>query len=256
MNVAVNWLPETAFLFFLIFARVGAILMLMPALGEMLIPARMRLSFAIVFTLVLFPIISPQLPRLPTDVTGVTVLLVHELVIGLILGTIMRIITMAAAVAGSVIAFQAGLSIAQTADPTQGGVQGAVIGNFLGMVGVVLIFATNLHHVALYAIRDSYQIFAPTDPLMFGDAADMALRSAAGAFIVGVQMSAPFIVLGLVFYLGMGILGRMMPQLQVFFVAMPVTIAAGMVLLALLLTMMMGWYLTHYEAELAVFRGS
>jgi flagellar biosynthetic protein FliR len=186
----------------------------------------------------------------------VVALVVHELVVGLILGGIMRLITMAAAIAGSVIAFQAGLSVAQTADPTQGGVQGAVIGNFLGMLGVALIFATNLHHVALYAIRDSYEIFSPTDPLMFGDAAEMALNSAAGAFIVGVQMSAPFIVLGLVFYLGMGILGRMMPQLQVFFVAMPVTIIAGMVLLALLLTMMMGWYLTHYDAQLALLRGS
>ncbi len=62
---------------------------------------------------------------------------------------------------------------------------------------------------------------------MFGDAAEMALRSAASAFVIGVQMSAPFIVLGLVFYLGMGILGRMMPQLQVFFVAMPATIMVG-----------------------------
>ena len=138
---------------------------------------------------------------------------------------------MAAAVAGSVIAFQAGLSIAQTADPTNGGVQGAMIGNFLALLGMTLIFATDLHHVALLAIKDSYLIFSPTDPLMFGDAAEMALQSAAGAFVIGVQMSAPFIVLGLVFYLGMGILGRMMPQLQVFFVAMPATIWVGLVLL-------------------------
>ena len=62
-------------------------------------------------------------------------------------------------------------------------------------------------------------------------------------------------MLGLVFYLGMGILGRMMPQLQVFFVAMPATIWVGLILLALLLTMMMGWYLTHFESELAMLRG-
>ncbi|MEO6394650.1 MAG: flagellar biosynthetic protein FliR [Devosia sp.] len=256
MTASVNWLPETAFLFFLIFARVGTILMLLPALGEMIIPARLRLSFATVFSLVLYPIISPGLPRLPSETLAVGALVMHELAIGLILGAITRLITMAAAVAGSVIAFQAGLSVAQTADPTQGGVQGAIIGNFIGMLGVTLIFATNLHHVALYAVRDSYMIFAPTDPLMFGDAAEMAIRSAASAFVIGVQMSAPFIVLGLVFYLGMGILGRMMPQLQVFFVAMPATIWVGLALLALLLAMMMGWYLTHFEEQLSVFRGS
>ena len=91
--------------------------------------------------------------------------------------------------------------------------------------------------------------------MMFGDAAQMAIEAVAGAFVIGVQMWAPFIVFGLVFYLGLGILGRLMPQLQVFFIAMPATIAVGLVLFALLLAMMMGWYLMHFEDELAMLRG-
>jgi len=254
--ISLNWLPATAYLYILIFARVGTILMLMPALGEMTIPAQMRLAFALVFSLVLYPLVSPTLPELPGDVVQVLVYLLHELAIGLILGAITRLITMAAAVAGSVIAFQTGLSGAQGADPTNSGAQGALIGAFLSMLGVTLIFATDLHHVALEAIRDSYMVFSPKEPLMFGDAAQLALQSVASAFVIGIQMSAPFIVLGLVFYLGMGILGRMMPQLQVFFVVMPATIWIGLILFALLLAMMMGWYLTHFENELAQFRGA
>ena len=68
-------------------------------------------------------------------------------------------------------------------------------------------------------------------------------------------MSAPFIVLGLVFYLGMRLLARMMPQLQVFFVIMPASIWVGLILVAILLAMMMGWYLTHFQNELQMFRG-
>ena len=254
--ISLNWLPATAYLYILIFARVGSILMLMPALGEMTIPARMRLSFALVFSLVLFPLISPSLPPLPDNILTVLVYLLHELAVGLILGAITRMVTMAAAVAGSVIAFQTGLSGAQGPDPINGGAQGALIGAFLSILGVTLIFATDLHHEALMAIRDSYMIFSPREPLMFGDAAQLAIHSAASAFVIGIQMSAPFIVLGLVFYLGMGLLGRMMPQLQVFFVAMPATIWVGLILFALMLTMMMGWYLTHFEADLAQLRGA
>jgi flagellar biosynthetic protein FliR len=254
--ISLNWLPATAYFYVLIFARVGSILMLLPALGEMTIPARMRLSFGLVFSLVLYPLVQPSLPALPADVLQVLVYLFHELAVGLIFGSIVRLVTMAAAVAGSVIAFQTGLSGAQGADPVNGGAQGALIGAFLSMLGVTLIFATDLHHVELMAIRDSYMIFSPKEPLMFGDAAQMAIQSAASAFVIGVQMSAPFIVLGLVFYLGMGLLGRMMPQLQVFFVVMPATIWVGLILVALLLTMMMGWYLTHFENELAQFRGA
>jgi flagellar biosynthetic protein FliR len=252
--VVVNWLPQTAYFFILIFARVGTILMLTPALGEAAIPARMRLTFALAFCLVLFPLLSPSLPRLPVDMLAVFALIFHEVVVGLIIGSITRLITMATQVAGSAIAFMAGLSFAQTADPTQSGVQGVLIGSFLSMLGVTLIFATDLHHVALAAIYDSYKYFSPTAPLMFGDAADMAIKAIAGAFIVGLQMSAPFIVFGLVFSLGLGILSKLMPQLQVFFIAMPANILMGIVLFALLLSMMMGWYLTHFEASLAALR--
>ena len=164
--------------------------------------------------------------------------------------------TAVVAIAGATIAYQVGLSGALGADPANGGIQGVILGSFLAMLGVALIFATNLHHVALYAIRDSYMIFSPSEPIMWGDAAQMAIKATAAAFVIGIQMSAPFLVLGLVFYLGMGLLGRMMPQLQVFFVAMPATIWVGLALFALLLTMMMGWYLTHFESELAVLRGA
>lgn len=254
--ISLNWLPETAYLYLLLFARVGTILMLIPALGEQIIPARMRLSFALVFSLVLYPLVTPSLPPLPAGLVELIVLLLHELVIGLILGGVTRIVVMSAQVAGAIIAFQAGLSIAQAADPTNGGIQGAIIGSFLSFLGITLIFATDLHHVALAAVFDSYMIFSPTDPLMFGDAAQLAIESISSAFVIGVQMSAPFIVFGLVFYLGMGVLARMMPQLQVFFIAMPATISVGLVLLALLLSMMMGWYLMHFEGELATLRGA
>ena len=254
--ISLNWLPETGFLYFLIFARVGTMLMLIPALGEQVIPARMRLSFALAFALVLYPLLTPSLPSMPAGLWEMATLVLHELAVGLILGAVSRIVVMGTQVAGSVIAFQMGLSVAQAADPTNGGVQGAIIGSFLSFLGIALIFATDLHHVALAAIHDSYMIFSPTTPLMFDDAAQMAIEVVSGAFVIGVQMSAPFIVFGLVFYLGVGLLGRLMPQLQVFFIAMPATIAVGLMLLAILLAMIMGWYLMHFEASMAMLRGS
>jgi flagellar biosynthetic protein FliR len=255
LTIGLGWLPQTAFIYILLFARIGAILMLMPALGEQMIPARMRLSFALAFTLVLYPLLSPSMPALPGDSMAVIGLVFHELAIGLMLGAIVRVTVMSTQVAGAIVAFQSGLSTAQSADPTQSGVQGAVFGSFLSFVGVTLIFATNLHHVALAAICDSYMVFTIDSPLMFDDAAQLMIKTVAHAFIIGVQMSAPFIVFGLVFNLGAGILARLMPQMQVFFVLMPANIIGGLILFALLLTMMMGWYLSSFEEHLAMWRG-
>ena len=255
MTIGLDWLPNTAFLYILLFTRIGAILMLMPALGDDMIPMRMRLSFALAFTLVVYPLLSPSLPAMPEDVMNIVGLIFHELAIGIMLGAIARITVMATQVAGAIIAFQTGLSSAMTADPTLGGQQGAVFGSFLSFLGMVLIFATDLHHVALAATYDSYMAFPIDTPLMFDDAAQLAIQTVAHAFTIGIQMSAPFIVFGLVFNLGAGILARLMPAMQVFFVLMPANIIVGLVLFALLLTMMMGWYISAFEEHLAMWRG-
>jgi flagellar biosynthetic protein FliR len=255
MTVSVDWLPQTAFVAFLVFARVGTMLMLVPALGDRRIPSRVRLGFALVFTLVLYPLVADTLPEPGANFIGIGAAIGHEIAVGLILGGTARLIVMAAQTAGATIAFQTGLSVAQTADPTQGGIQGAMIGNFLAVLAAALVFATDLHHQVLAAIFDSYIIFPPDAPLMLGDAAEMALEVVARSFVIGVQMAAPFIVFGLVFYLGLGVLGRLMPQIQVFFIAMPANIAIGFLLMALLLTMMMGWYLIHFENEISMLSG-
>ena len=253
--MTVSWGPDIAYYFFLVFARLGTIMMLVPALGEQAIPSRLRLTFALAFAFILYPLVLPQLGPVPDTVAGLAAALGHELAVGFILGGLLRLILTATQVAGAVIAYQMGLSMAQTSDPTQPGVQGAIVGNFLALLGVTLIFATDMHHMLLAGVYESYAYFPPDAPLMLGDAADMAVRIVAQAFMVGVQMSAPLLVFGLVFYLGLGILGKLMPQIQVFFMAMPANIIIGLILFALLLTLMMGLYMTHLENHFSLFLG-
>lgn len=255
MTVSLDLLPELAYLHLLVFARVGAFLMLMPALGETTIPARLRLTFALALSVVLQPLLAPGLPGMSGDLGGLVFPLLSELAVGLILGAITRIMVMATTVAGGIIAFQTGLSMAMAADPTQGGMQGAIFSSFLSVLGIALIFATDLHYLALAALVDSYTVFAPSSDIMWTDATEMVIRTVSRAFAIGVQMAAPFIVFGLVFNLGAGILARLMPQLQVYFILMPANIFVGLLLLALLLVMMMGWYLTAFEAHLSMLRG-
>lgn len=255
MAISLNWLPQVAFAYILLFARIGTMLMLLPALGEDSLPQRMRLSFALAFCLVVYPLLAPGLPTIPLDLPAALALLFHEIIVGIILGGITRLFVSSAQVAGSIIAFQIGLSSAMAGDMTQQGAQGVVFANFLSLLGVTLIFATDMHHMALAAVYESYSIFAIDAPLMFDDAAQFAIRAVSGSFLVGVQMAAPFIVFGLLFNLGMGILSRLMPALQIYFMAMPANIWAGLALFALLLAMMMGLYLAHFEQQLAVLRG-
>jgi flagellar biosynthetic protein FliR len=148
-----------------------------------------------------------------------------------------------------VVAQQLGLGFVTAVDPTQGQ-QGVIIGNFLTILGLALLFATNLHHLVIAALDDSYTLFVPGEVPLTGDMAALMTRTLAGAFRVGVQLSAPFLVFGLLFNIGLGLLSRLMPQMQVFFVGMPLSILAGFMMLFLLISAMMGTYLGSVEGVL------
>jgi flagellar biosynthetic protein FliR len=231
-------IPELATAFMLTFARVGTLVMLMPGIGEQMISARLRLGFALLLSLVLFPFTRGLLPQAAAPQAAVA-LLAGELAVGFVLGLSTRMVLAALQTAGNIVAQQLGLSFAMTVDPTMGGQQ-AAIGNFLTLLGLTLVFSFDLHHVAIAAIRDSYAFLPPTGVPGTGDAATLAVRAVGRGFALAVQLAAPFLAFGVLFNLGIGVLSRLMPQLQVFFIAMPATILAGMAVLLAVVGVMMG----------------
>lgn len=243
--MTIRLLPEVAVLYMLAFARIGAIVMLLPGFGETSVPQRIRLGLAFLLALVLYPITSRLYPSgLSTHATALTAMLAGELAIGLFLGMATRLVLAGAQVAGTTIANQMGLGFAMTVDPTQGQ-QGVIFGNFLSLMAVTLIFVTDLHIPALSAVSSSFTLFPPGQWVPVGDFAEVTVLLVAESFKVGLQISAPFLAFGLIFNLGVGMLQKMMPQFQIFFVTMPLTIGLGLLLFGLVLSTMMLWYLDH-----------
>ena len=249
MRIDISLLPALAAAFMLVFARIGAMVMLLPGFGEANIPVRVRLAIALALTLIILPLHRNAYTVSMTSIAPLLVLMVHEIIIGVVLGATARVTLSALAVAGSVIAQQLGLGFVTTIDPTQGQ-QGALIGNFLTMLGLTLLFATDMHHLVIAALSESYNAFSPGELMSSGDVAALATKAFATAFKIGIQLSAPFIVVGLVFNLGLGVLARLMPQMQVFFVGVPLSILGGFLILALVIATMMGAYLDYFGGVL------
>jgi flagellar biosynthesis protein FliR len=245
VRIDVSFLPALAAAFLLVFARIGTMIMLMPGLGEVNIPTRIRLGIALALTLILLPLHRAAYQINLENLAPLPVLLVHEILVGLILGATARVTISALTVAGSVIAQQLGLGFVTAVDPTQGQ-QGIVVGNLLTILGITLVFATDLHHLVIAALTESYTIFKPGELIPSGDVASLATRTFALAFKVGVQLSAPFLVFGLVFNLGLGVLARLMPQMQVYFVGAPLSILLGFLILVAVIATMMGMFLDYF----------
>jgi flagellar biosynthetic protein FliR len=254
MTIALPGLSGAVLVYLLVFARTGAMVMLLPAIGETSVPGRVRLILALAISLALAPTVGVSYPQqAPASVLALGLLIAQEVTAGILIGTMARIIMSALSVAGTLIANQTGLALAETLDPTSHGQQSVVVSNFLSLLGVVLIFATNLHHLAIGAIAGSYHLIPPGASLPTGDMAQLTIRLVSGSFALGFQLAAPFLVFGFAVNAAFGVLARMMPQLQVFFVAMPVNILVGFLLLVMLLGSMMTLFLDFYSGQMGTF---
>lgn len=245
---------EDIFAVALVFARVGAAVMLLPGFAESFVSPRIRLMIALALSVVVTPVVSYTLPPMPTGVFSGFVLIAGEIVIGIFMGAMVRLFVSALHIAGVVIGFQTGLANASFFDPSNAQ-QGSVIAAFLNLVGIFLIFVSDLHHLMLMSVADSYTVFRPGAPLPLGDFSQAVIRILSDSFSLGIQLAAPFIVVGCVFYAGLGLLGRLMPQVQVFFIAMPLQIILAFAIMAVTLSAGMLWFLSRFQDSLLALTG-
>lgn len=249
-----QWLPAQAFAFFLVFSRLGAALTFLPGFSEIYVPQRFRLLLAGLLTFVIAPVVMSRLPPIPQNVSGLLLLEGGEIAIGAFIGVVARTSFNALQTAGTLISMQSGLSAAVAFNPTTA-TEGALTASFLAAVALVIIFVTDMHHLMLRALIESYGLFPPGASFPVGDFADAETRLVASSFSLGVRISAPFIVFGVIFFLGLGILARLMPQMQVFFVSQPAQILLGLVIFSGTLVAAVTVFLGSFQDALSLFLG-
>lgn len=243
-------LTTGVFTFMLLFVRIGTAIMVLPGFSEAYVPTSIRLGLSLAITLALAPVVAQYVPPEPSEPLSLFLLVLAEIAIGLLIGGVARIIMSALHIAGTVIAFKSGLAYALTIDPAQG-VQGALIASFLSFLGVVVIFATDLHFLLLGAIADSYTLFTPGAYPPIGDFTQFAIEVTSAAFKMGIQLSAPFIVFAMVINVGLGVLARIMPALPIFFVIVPLQIWVAFLLLGLTMTGIVSYHAEFFEESMA-----
>jgi flagellar biosynthesis protein FliR len=236
----------------LVFARIASMIMTMPGLGDTPAPSRMRLSFALLTCLVVTPVVYPQLPVIPLTLSELTGDVVREVLVGLAIGAILRAFLAAMATAGEIISIATTLSFAQTANPTQAQ-QNTTLATFLSLMASVLIMVTDLHHLFIGAIVRSYTLFPFGHAPPVNDFAQLAIRTTGQAFAMGVQLAAPVLVFSLIFNLATGLVGRAMPQFQIYFAAAPLQVLLGLSLFAISLGVMGTYWLDRYRGVLQAF---
>lgn len=227
-------LPALAFQATLLVARLGAAVMVLPGLGEQDVPAMLRLGLAFALVALFLPGLRDALPAPPDDAARAVQLVGLEVVIGLWLGGLARLLVLGFAMAGQMVALLIGLTSALVADPHMGG-QAAVTARMASLLAALLVLSTGLYALPLAALAQSYALFPPGAPWPAGEAAEAVAVAAGRGFELALRLAAPFVFGAVVLNVSLGLLSRVAPQVQVYFVAIPGQALAGIALLALLI---------------------
>ncbi len=241
-------LPAEIFGYLLVFSRIGATMVVLPGFGETYVSPRIRLALALTITAVLTPALAARLPAIPAAPAALVLLLSGEILIGFFIGSVARVLLSALATGGAMLAFLSGFANALLFNPMLSD-QGALPAVFLSVLGLLLIFVTDTHHLMLMALSDGYNLFAPGVLPAFGDFADTLARLLADSFRIGLQIAMPFLLFGIVFYTGMGLLARLMPQMPIFFVALPAQIMLGLFIMMVSFPAALLWFLNYYQTS-------
>ena len=168
---------------------------------------------------------------------------------GALIGTVIQMVMTALNLAGMVISRSAGLMNAFVDDPISNS-QSAIVISLLNVMAVVLIFSSGLHGFMIMAIVDSYSLISPNEPFLMGDLLNTVVTVLNKSFHIGLQIASPFLMYALVFQVTMGVMSRLSPQMNIFFVALPLQILLGFALLTIALPAMMLVFLNFFDSNL------
>lgn len=226
-------LLSLAFAFMLVVCRSGAAVMLLPALGESDPPVMVRAGLALAIAVLLVPVVAPSLPKEPASFIGLAGMVAGEILAGGLLGWLARLIALALSGAGQVISLMIGQSSVLQPDPVLGA-QTAQVGRLFNLAAPVVILTSGLYAMPLNALAASYAVLPAGATLPSSDLAEIAVRTVGESFDLSLRLAAPFVLMSMLWQAGLGLLARLVPQIQVYFASLPGQLLGGLLLLALL----------------------
>jgi len=222
-------------LFLLVLTRVSGIFLLAPFFGSLNIPVYIRAGTAFAIAMVLFPVIDQQgIPQIPQSVVGYMLAVIVELIVGWLIGFVAYVTFAAIHMAGKLLDMQVGFAVVNVVDPTSGQ-QIPLLGSFLYNLGIIIFLVTNGHHMVISGLFESFQMIPVLGATFDLSISDLMVDMTGGIFVTGMKIALPVLFAILLTDVGLGVLARTMPQMNIFVVGIPAKIVIGLFVLSIAL---------------------
>ena len=214
-------------LFFLVFLRVGAILMSIPIFDSKGIPLIFKMGLAFAIGIVLFPLLKLDVVPMASDIFSLGISVVGEIFLGLTIGFSVKLIFAGIQLAGQLAGYQMGLALANVMDPATSE-QVPLLAQFNNLIGLLVFLSINAHYWFIKALTESYRLVPPLNVKFGSSLLEQLIQVSGNMFVIALQVGAPVIAAMLLTSVAFGLVARTVPQMNVFIVAMPLKIGVGL----------------------------
>lgn len=219
--------------FVLVLLRVSAMIVTIPVISEGTVPAKIKASLSIIVAIIIFPLVVSQVPSTKSfHLLQLIFLMIGEVLIGITIGYVARLIFAAIQIAGDVIGFQMGFSIATVIDPMSS-TQVSIITELKYLIAMMVFLTINAHHLFFQAIIQSYTVLPALSFHFSGQLMQYIFDVSMEMFVIAIKMAAPITAVMVFTNVALGIVARTVPQMNIFIVGFPLQISIGLIFLGL-----------------------
>jgi flagellar biosynthetic protein FliR len=218
--------------FVLIMMRVSPILFMMPILSSSAMPTLLKISLMLAVSLLLLPLVKIDLRLFPSDPYQFGLFMIAELMVGFVLGLSINLIFAGIQLAGELAGYQMGLAMATILDP-QSGMDTTLIAQFYYLLGLLIFLSIDGHHWFFRALFQSFSVLSPGEFHLKMGLYHHFLKLSAKMFIIAIKMIAPIMAVLIFTQIALGMIAKMVPQLNVLMTSFPLTICLGLIFLGL-----------------------
>jgi flagellar biosynthetic protein FliR len=241
-----NWSILQFQCFVLIMMRVAPILFMMPLLSSTNLPNLLKISLLLAVSLVLLPVVKIDVRHFPSDPYNLVFFMVAELMIGFILGLSVKLIFAGVQLAGEFAGYQMGLTMARILDP-QAGVNTNSIAEFYYLLGLLIFLAIDGHHWFIRALFQSFTVLSPGEIYLKPRLYQHFINLSGTMFIIAIKLVAPIMAVLFFTHIALGMIAKLVPQMNVLMTSFPLTICLGLVFLGLSLEWLVPYLKTLLE---------
>jgi flagellar biosynthetic protein FliR len=247
--ISMGW-PE-AVTFILVIGRAGGLMVSAPFWGSRVVPVVVRVWIAILLSVSTYPMVRTVPLSSGITIAWLFFALGGEILLGMVLGWLAQLLFSGMRLAGQEIEIKTGLGLIQLVDPNEGGHSG-LFSTLFELIAGVLFFAMNGHHLLVQALWSSYKVFPLAGAKFAPRLLEGLVTSAGEIFAIALRVSAPVVIGLLLSDIILGLIGRAIPQMNVFIAAQPLQFGLAMLLLLLAMPAFVWFFMRHLPQMIGV----